>query len=241
MTAVVSRLSTPTNTNTDPDPSPEPDSSSSSKSNLSPGAIAGIVIGIVALLAFAGLLFFFLRRRKARQTPTTTTGADMPELVSTDMHTFGTANSQFPSPAKAPFDTTQETTPRTSHQPDTYLPVPTTTTTNTYATESNHRSSDASGVPELLIHSPSPDSPSQRPYSDVPSHSTSQFSSPNMPFASPFASENGDRGSSEVERLEKDKRVLEERIARMRSIAQMEEEQERVRARIEALRSKGQG
>jgi hypothetical protein len=44
-----------------------------------------------------------------------------------------------------------------------------------------------------------------------------------------------DRGS-EVARMEADKAVLEERIARMREV---EQEQERVRARIEGLRGGG--
>lgn len=62
-----------------PDTSPEPsvvaiealdlEAEDEDDSDLSPGAIAGIVVGVIAAIALIGLLLFFLRRRKQMQNP----------------------------------------------------------------------------------------------------------------------------------------------------------------------------
>ncbi|KAJ5188563.1 hypothetical protein N7491_004883 [Penicillium cf. griseofulvum] len=76
---------TPTSTNTDtgtPTPTPTstlaPDTYTSSGSSLGGGAIAGIVIGVVAGLGLVGAIAFFLRRRSRRSAPAS--GAEEPRV-----------------------------------------------------------------------------------------------------------------------------------------------------------------
>jgi hypothetical protein len=212
----------------------------SSKKKLSGGAIAGIVIGILALLSLL-FLFFFIRRKKRTSDPNT----DHPELVSTS---FG---NEKPG-AKAPYQTSQDTTPR-SGQPE-YMPISTNSpptqhyhntsgmpvyTPAPYNTSSSQAYSTNESIISALPEQQISPAVSQRPYSSVTSNT--QFSSTPSQFPSPYVSGVGENrdSMSEVARLEADKALLEERIARMRSVAQMEEEQERVRRRIEELKGSG--
>jgi hypothetical protein len=108
-----------------------------SKKTLSSGAIAGIVIAgiVIAILALLSLvfLFFFIRRKKRASYPNT----DHPELVSTSFR------NEKPG-AKAPYQTSQDTTPR-SGQPK-YMRI----NTNSPPTQHYH---NASGIP---VYTPAP-------------------------------------------------------------------------------------
>jgi hypothetical protein len=213
-------------------------STTPSRRKASGGAIAGIVIAILALLSLVALFFFIRRKKRASSS-----SSDHPELVST----FG---NEKPG-AKALYHTSQDTTPR-SGQPE-YMPVNTNLPTQNYQhgtgipvyvpapynpSPTQAYSANGSVVSALPEHQISP-AVSQRPYSVT---SNTQFSSPPSQLPSPYVSDvGGNRDSmSEVARLEADKALLEERIARARGVAEMEEEQERVRKRIEGLRS-GEG
>jgi hypothetical protein len=215
----------------------QPLSGESPKKKASAGAIAGSVIGSLAAVLALLALFFIIRRKKRSAD----TSSDAPELVST---TFGNDKPG----AKAPYDTS---VPSAGAQPE-YMPVNTHSPTQPYhagahgipvytpSIQQPYTSYSPSGSVVSALHAPELVSPavSQRPYSNVTS--TTAFSSPTLPYGSEVGGE--ERNSmSEVARLEADKAVLEERIARMRSVAAMEEEQERVRRRIEGLRNGGGG
>ncbi|KAF1919818.1 hypothetical protein BDU57DRAFT_513113 [Ampelomyces quisqualis] len=180
------------------------------KKKISGGAIAGIVIGALALIALIiACLFIHRRKRKSIVTSQHHNNIDngLPEFVPYGDHQ---AEAKVP-----PVSTSVVGTPTlvnsSPHQTD----------RNTVFSERSHLSMapHSPHQPEFIPSRQSHVPPAY--FNDM--HSTSGAASP--------------APTSNVARLEADKAALEERIARMRYLAQMEEEQANMQAELERMRA----
>lgn len=194
-----------------PSSSAVPEPIDQGKKKFPAGAIAGIVIGFLALIALiVGCLF--IRRRKQKRGITSqhhnNIDTGLPEFVPYGDHATET---------KAPPVSTS-----VAGTPTLVSSSPHTTNRDTMFTDRSHMSMAqySPQQPEFI--------PSRQPHvppaymHDVNASSGAVGSSP----------------TSNVARLEADKAALEERIARMRYLSQMEEEQANMQAELERMRAK---
>jgi hypothetical protein len=230
------------------------EATNSGKSHLSVGSIAGIAIGGLSLVLLAVVFFLFHRRKQSKRAiplrPRSHQSSDagLPELVTADMNPYD-------------YDKSHELDARESQMTATTYPVPVELQAPVHTDaelDSSPRieletSTAISPIPEIQQNRPTPYSvyllPELHSSSRIP-HETPNVTIPrNLPahlyneHGSPSQERNIDHlpvsnnRESQVTQLKASKALLDERIARERRLAQMEEEQANIQKEIERLRS----
>lgn len=218
----------PTTNPATPDPGSEP------KKKLSGGAIAGIVIGALAFfLLLVGAVLFFLRRRKQQANHGMSAsgphhGGDLPEFVAAGPQPYANSTAYESHTKLPPVTAEKANTPslRTGVSPIPTTPTQADPSELFFPATTTQRTSDVSELasPQQNHHQTNRDTYSTTTSATYPRSPLSEMTS----FDSPH--------DSQVAKLEAEKAALEERIARMRQLAQMEEEQAGMRAELERLR-----
>lgn len=249
-----SSTTSPTGVPSTPEPEPEP------KPKLSGGAIAGIVVGVLAFFVLLiGAIFLCLRRRKKKADHNGAAsgphaGGDLPEFVVPGSQPYANSSPHHSQTKIPPVIIEKTNTPslRTAVSPVPTTPTQTDTNELFFPTHTANRTSDVSELAstQQMHHQSNRDTfatTSSATYPRSPLSELASFESPHQSTTNHIVSpvftstsigqepvyQSSDR-DSQVARLEAEKAMLDKLKARQ--LAQIEQEQANLQAELERLR-----